>query len=248
MDFDDIEMGEEVQETPSADEPQEVVETTDEVVEQETTKTIESDIPDTQVKDKTVPLDVVTALKEQNRELKLQNEKILDMLLKGQQPQVQQPKEPEIELDDESFVDGKTVKQLITQVKNEVLKQVQAKEQSRMAETTATQIAEAKAQYSDYEDVHQFVMKEAAKNPGIEAYIMKSSNPPAEMYKFGKFLMGQSVPATQQPAKQTAKTAVQTAAKIEQNQQQPRTLSTAKGNSVVANTVEEYVNGIWDEL
>jgi hypothetical protein len=248
MDFDDIEMGEEVQETPSADEPQEVVETIDEVVEQETTKTIESDIPDTQVKDKTVPLDVVTALKEQNRELKLQNEKILDMLLKGQQPQVQQPKEPEIELDDESFVDGKTVKQLITQVKNEVLKQVQAKEQSRMAETTATQIAEAKAQYSDYEDVHQFVMKEAAKNPGIEAYIMKSSNPPAEMYKFGKFLMGQSVPATQQPAKQTAKTAVQTAAKIEQNQQQPRTLSTAKGNSVVANTVEEYVNGIWDEL
>jgi hypothetical protein len=248
MDFDDIEMGEEVQETPSADEPQEVVETTDEVVEQETTETTESDIPDTQVKDKTVPLDVVTALKEQNRELKLQNEKILDMLLKGQQPQVQQPKEPEIELDDESFVDGKTVKQLITQVKNEVLKQVQAKEQSRMAETTATQIAEAKAQYSDYEDVHQFVMKEAAKNPGIEAYIMKSSNPPAEMYKFGKFLMGQSVPATQQPAKQTAKTAVQTAAKIEQNQQQPRTLSTAKGNSVVANTVEEYVNGIWDEL
>jgi hypothetical protein len=247
MDFDsDIEMGEEVPETPSADEQD--VETTDEVVEQETTETTESDIPDTQVKDKTVPLDVVTALKEQNRELKLQNEKILDMLLKGQQPQVQQPKEPEIELDDESFVDGKTVKQLITQVKNEVLKQVQAKEQSRMAETTATQIAEAKAQYSDYEDVHQFVMKEAAKNPGIEAYIMKSSNPPAEMYKFGKFLMGQSVPATQQPAKQTAKTAVQTAAKIEQNQQQPRTLSTAKGNSVVANTVEEYVNGIWDEL
>ena len=247
MDFDiDIEMGEEVPETPSTDEQD--VETTDEVVEQETTETTESDIPDTQVKDKTVPLDVVTALKEQNKALKDQNEKILELLLKGQQPQVQQPKEPEIELDDESFVDGKTVKQLITQVKNEVLKQVQAKEQSRMAETTATQIAEAKAQYSDYEDVHQFVMKEAAKNPGIEAYIMKSSNPPAEMYKFGKFLMGQSVPATQQPAKQTAKTAVQTAAKIEQNQQQPRTLSTAKGNSVVANTVEEYVNGIWDEL
>ena len=246
MDFDDIEMGEEVQETPSTDEQE--VEATDEVVEQETTETTESDIPDTQVKDKTVPLDVVTALKEQNKALKDQNEKILELLLKGQQPQVQQPKEPEIELDDESFVDGKTVKQLITQVKNEVLKQVQAKEQSRMAETTATQIAEAKAQYSDYEDVHQFVMQEAAKNPGIEAYIMKSSNPPAEMYKFGKFLMGQSVPATQQLAKQTAKTAVQTAAKIEQNQQQPRTLSTAKGNSVVANSVEEYVNKIWDEL
>ena len=247
MDFDsDIEMGEEVQETPSTDEQD--VETTDEVVEQETTETTESDIPDTQVKDKTVPLDVVTALKEQNKALKDQNEKILELLLKGQQPQVQQPKEPEIELDDESFVDGKTVKQLITQVKNEVLKQVQAKEQSRMAETTATQIAEAKAQYSDYEDVHQFVMQEAAKNPGIEAYIMKSSNPPAEMYKFGKFLMGQSVPATQQPAKQTAKNAVQTAAKIEQNQQQPRTLSTTKGNSVVANSVEDYVNKIWDEL
>ena len=247
MDFDsDIEMGEEVQETPSADEQD--VETTDEVVEQETTETTESDIPDTQVKDKTVPLDVVTALKEQNRELKLQNEKILDMLLKGQQPQVQQKEEPEIEINEEEFVDGKTVKQLVNQAVDKVLKQVQAKEQSRMAETTATQIAEAKAQYSDYEDVHQFVMKEAAKNPGIEAYIMKSSNPPAEMYKFGKFLMGQSVPATQQPAKQTAKTAVQTAAKIEQNQQQPRTLSTAKGNSVAANSVEDYVNKIWDEL
>ena len=247
MDFDsDIEMGEEVQETPSTDEQD--VETTDEVVEQETTETTESDIPDTQVKDKTVPLDVVTALKEQNRELKLQNEKILDMLLKGQQPQVQQKEEPEIEINEEEFVDGKTVKQLVNQAVDKVLKQVQAKEQSRMAETTATQIAEAKAQYSDYEDVHQFVMQEARKNPGIEAYIMKSSNPPAEMYKFGKFLMGQSVPATQQPAKQTAKTAVQTAAKIEQNQQQPRTLSTAKGNSVVANSVEDYVNKIWDEL
>jgi transcriptional antiterminator NusG len=89
-------MGEEVPETPSADEQD--VETTDEVVEQETTETTESDIPDTQVKDKTVPLDVVTALKEQNRELKLQNEKILDMLLKGQQPQVQQKEEPEIEI------------------------------------------------------------------------------------------------------------------------------------------------------
>ncbi len=246
MDFDsDIEMGEEVPETPSADEQD--VETTDEVVEQETTETTESDIPDTQVKDKTVPLDVVTALKEQNRELKLQNEKILDMLLKGQQPQVQQKEEPEIEINEEEFVDGKTVKQLVNQAVDKVLKQIQAKEQSRMAETTATQIAEAKAQYSDYEDVHQFVMQEARKNPGIEAYIMKSSNPPAEMYKFGKFLMGQSVQTTP-PAKQTAKTAVQTAAKIEQNQQQPRTLSTAKGNSVVANSVEEYVNKIWDEL
>jgi hypothetical protein len=247
MDFDiDIEMGEEVQATPATDEQE--VETTDEVVEQETTETTESDIPDTQVKDKTVPLDVVTALKEQNRELKLQNEKILDMLLKGQQPQVQQKEEPEIEINEEEFVDGKTVKQLVNQAVDKVLKQVQAKEQSRIAETTATQIAEAKAQYSDYEDVHQFVMQEARKNPGIEAYIMKSSNPPAEMYKFGKFLMGQSVPATQQPAKQTAKAAVQTAARIEQNQQQPRTLSTAKGNSVVANSVEEYVNKIWDEL
>ena len=93
MDFDsDIEMGEEVQETPSTDEQD--VETTDEVVEQETTETTESDIPDTQVKDKTVPLDVVTALKEQNKALKDQNEKILELLLKGQQPQVQQPKEP----------------------------------------------------------------------------------------------------------------------------------------------------------
>lgn len=248
MDFDDIEMGEEVQETPSADEPQEVVETIDEVVEQETTKTIESDIPDTQPKDKTVPLDVVTALKEQNKALKDQNEKILELLLKGQQPQVQQPKEPEIELDDESFVDGKTVKQLLGQIEKKITRQFEEKEQSSIAQVRANQVAEAKAQYTDYEDVHQFVMQEAAKNPGIEAYIMKSSNPPAEMYKFGKFLMGQSVPATQQPAKQTAKTAVQTAARIEQNQQQPRTLSTAKGNSVVANSVEDYVNKIWDEL
>lgn len=248
MDFEfEFETGEEVQATPATDEQQEV-ETTDEVVEQETTEATESDIPDTQGKDKTVPLDVVTALKEQNKELKLQNEKILDMLLKGQQPQVQQKEEPEIEVNEEEFVDGKTVKQLVNQAVDRVLKQVQAKEQSRMAETTATQIAEAKAQYTDYEEVHQYVMQEARKNPGIEAYIMKSSNPPAEMYKFGKFLMGETVKPTQQPAKQTAKTAVQTAAKIEQNQQQPRTLSTAKGNSVTANTAEEYVNAIWGEL
>lgn len=245
MDF-EFETGEEVQATPATDEQQEVE--TEEVVEQETTEAAESDIPDTQGKDKTVPLDVVTALKEQNKALKDQNEKILELLLKGQQPQVQQEKEePELEINEEEFVDGKTVKQLIDKAVNKVMKQVQAKEQSSIAQVRATQIAEAKAQYTDYEDVHSFVMQEAAKNPGIEAYIMKSSNPPAEMYKFGKFLMGQSVQTTP-PAKQTAKTAVQTAAKIEQNQQQPRTLSTAKGNSVVANTAEEYVNGIWDEL
>ena len=253
MDFDiDITTGEEEQATPAIDEQvetQAVPEGTEEPAETQDQAGNVQDAVTPQKEENVVSLEVVKAIREQNRELREQNQKILDFVLKGQQQQPQRQEEPEPEIDDGEFVDGKAVKQLLKAQEDKFNRMIEQQREQSQAQIRANQVKEAQAQYSDYAEVHNFVMEQARINPGIADFIMKSANPPAQMYKLGKYLMAQDKPATGTPQPQSVKAAVKAdnAAKIQANLNQPKTLSAAKGQKVAA-TADDYLDSIWDEL
>jgi len=214
---------EEVQPTTGYDE---VTSSDDEGIEQSIDQEeVQSDIPDAP-QGKFVPLEVVESMREQARDLRQQNEQLLQLMLSNQrqQQQPEQQQEEQFPFADDEFLTGAQLKAILAQ-QNE---QLQAHTQQQQEEQKQAYIAEQKQiftkQYPDYNDVLKTAQDAAQSNPAIAEIIMNSKNPVEMAYQYGKLLRGESLGEVK-----TVKEKVSQEKKIQANLNQPKTLSNVKG-------------------
>ncbi len=214
--------GEELQATPAFDEPLDSSESEgmgNDIDGQE----VQGDIQDAR-DGKFVPLEVVESMREQTRELKEQNNQLLQLILSGRQQQPsEQKKEPELQFADDELITGAQLKSILTQYGENFQNSFQQIQEGQRQNYIAEQKESYMKQYPDYNDVVGTVMLEAQKDPAIAEILMRSPNPVAATYRYGKLLRGESMSEVA-----TVKTKVNMENKINKNLNQPKTLSNTK--------------------
>ncbi|PKL19560.1 MAG: hypothetical protein CVV49_00555 [Spirochaetae bacterium HGW-Spirochaetae-5] len=189
---------------------------------------VQSDISDAP-QGKYVPLEVVESMKEQTRELKEQNQQLLQLILSNRQQQErpeQQTQEEQFQIADDEFLTGAQLKAILAQQQQSLNRQNEAYQ----AEQRQAFINEQKQayinQHPDYNDVLNTVNAEALKDPAIADIIMRSKNPVETAYRYGKLLRGESFAEVN-----SVKKKVNMENKINQNLNQAKTLSNIKTKS-----------------
>lgn len=185
---------------------------------------VQSDIQDAR-EGKYVPLDVVESMREETRELKEQNQQLLQLILanRQQQPDSQQTKDPELSFADDELITGAQLKSILSQYGENFQKSFQQMQDDQRQNFITEQKQSYMNQYPDYNDVVGTVMLEARKDPAIAEILMRSPNPVAATYRYGKLLRGESISEVT-----TVKNKVNLENKINKNLNQAKTLSNSK--------------------
>lgn len=212
------ETGEFVEATPAADES----------IDNEFDQAIAEDDPVIErAGSKMVPLDVVETMREQLKEQREQNQRMLQLILNNQNPQPQQPQQQQqqgFDIDDGEIITGAQLKAILqqqAQMSQQEIRQFQAEQKQAFIDE---QKAAYQQLYPDYNDVLASVQMEAQKDPAIAELIMRSKNPVDAAYKYGKLIRGEPLNTTT-----TAKSKVSVENKIVQNLNKAKTLNEAKG-------------------
>lgn len=251
--FDDLTMGAETEVTPTSESTEQVIETTEQTVDENVVDTQSTEdqgnIQDAiSNEEKTVPVDVVEAIKQELKDAKDREHKLLNLVLQGQLNNQQQEKEPEPEVDifngieDDTVLFGADVKRILNQFK-ESINADRAKETQSVREQQILQHEQSFREINvDYDDVIKVLPK------NIVQSLYSTYNDPAEFiniaYKVGKALTGRSPPNNSNQS--TLKQKVDVENKINQNIQKPKSISQAKGKSNVEKTMS--ANDIYNEI
>lgn len=217
--------GEVTEATPAIEESTEQF---NESAEQQNIESTEQQPQAEEVQQKLVPLEVVESMREQMREIREQNQQYLQLILSNNQlagQQQQQQQEEPFPFADDEFLTGAQLKAALLQQKQQ-FEQQQAQTQTQQRQSFITeQETKYRAQFPDYDDVVNNVIREAQTDPALKEMIMNKAKDPVDFaYKYGKLLRGESLKETA-----TVKNKVNMENKIQKNLNQPKTLSNVSG-------------------
>ena len=177
---------------------------------------------------KLVPLEVVESMREQMREIREQNQQYLQLILSNNrlaEQQQQQTQEEPFPFADDEFLTGAQLKAVLEQQRQQFMQQQQQTQLQQRQSFITDQETKYRAQFPDYDDVVNNVIREAQTDPALKEMIMNKAKDPVDFaYKYGKLLRGESLKETA-----TVKTKVNMENKIQKNLNQPKTLSNING-------------------
>lgn len=231
---DDIEMGEVIEETPSSESEQQF-DTADEADGNvaDTQNTEQGDIQDTTSTPKTVPIDVVETMRREMQELKNSNQFLQNLFLKGQPQQKQPEPDPLSQIDPDTVLTAREVLAILEH--HEKAKATKAAQEAYSAKENALIEAESTFTQSnpDYNDVISVIPKGVAQS--LYNSYSNVNDLVAAAYKIGKALKGEAVTTPN-----TVKAKVDVENKLNQNLNQPKTLSQVKGTNVSLDNEKDF--------
>lgn len=224
--------------SPALDDQVINTETTDEVVEPalDNQASGQADIQDGSQVEETVPYSRLVDVNTKYHDQVEINKKLIQLLenTNKTQPEVQQGSEDDFidqivkrTVGDDTFVEADKFSAALREIVKTIQQQTQqTTTQSERERYIQDQKQTYIAQYPDYTENHERVMQEAQNDPAVAKFIMESKNPVETMYKYGKFLRGETLtPATPST---TVKSVIPPAPKAKP----PVTLNQVKGGSI----------------